>query len=155
MGARLAEGWPEERRRRKADSYGNGVPDLAQGTYEVLYAFGNRRHQPYIARWPDGKYWVLPVFWNDVEKAWRYDGFRPYVESCGSCHVTGIRRQDTPAPDNLRELPHTSPVRYNVPRAEEGWADGASRAAPRAWSSRGGMASMRPASSSASAADSG
>jgi predicted CXXCH cytochrome family protein len=39
--------------------------------------------------------------------------------------VTGIRSQTAPARDNPRAIPFTQPVRYNVPTAEEGWADGA------------------------------
>ena len=78
-------------RARSADTYGAGVPDLSHGDVEVIFAFGNRRHQPYVARWPDGKHWVLPILWNDVKRSWEYDGFRPYVESCATCHTTGIR----------------------------------------------------------------
>lgn len=110
----------------EADTYGSGeLPGLVQGTYEVIYSFGNRRHQPYVARWPDGRYWVLPVFWNDVDKQWRFNGFRPYVRSCAQCHVTGIK---TVSFDNGQgQMPMTSPdiPLWNPLPKDEGWADGA------------------------------
>jgi predicted CXXCH cytochrome family protein len=107
------------------DTYGGGVPEKVEGTFEVLYAFGNRRHQPYVARWPDGRYWVLPVFWNDVEKSWRYDGFRPYVESCATCHTTGIRSSERPWFPGQPAFEMSIPPRFNLPPGEEGWAEGA------------------------------
>jgi hypothetical protein len=112
--------------RARADTYGVGeLPDLREGVVEVLYAFGNRKHQPYVARWPDGRHWVLPVYWNDVEGKWLYCGFRSYVRNCGACHVTGIVTQDTPAFPGDRPMGMTYPPRYIPAPAEESWADGA------------------------------
>jgi predicted CXXCH cytochrome family protein len=111
------------------DIYHNGwLPAATQGEFEVVYAFGNRRHQPYVAKLPDG-YWVLPVYWNDVDRTWMFDGWRHYVSSCASCHVSGIKALD--APDESRHLqrplafPHTKPLKYVPPAADEGWAEGA------------------------------
>jgi predicted CXXCH cytochrome family protein len=111
------------------DSYGNDwLPAKTQGEFEVIYAFGNRRHQPYVAKLPDG-YWVLPVYWNDADKTWLYDGWRHYTTSCAPCHVSGIKSLD--APDDSRGLkrpiafPHTRPLKYVPPAADEGWAEGA------------------------------
>ena len=112
--------------RPHADTYGVGaLPDLGERVVEVLYAFGNRKHQPYVARWPDGRHWVLPIYWNDVEKKWLYCGFRAYVQNCGTCHVTGIVTQEQPAWPGQAPLGMTFPPRYVPPPAQESWADGA------------------------------
>jgi predicted CXXCH cytochrome family protein len=117
---RLRPDWPKG---RSVDTYGAGLPDLIDGEYEVIYAFGNRRHQPYVAKGRDGKHWALPIFWNDVEKRWRYSGFRPYVRSCAGCHVTGIKHSDTDT--GFEALGGTHPIRWNLAPADEGWAEGA------------------------------
>ncbi|MHC5012032.1 MAG: cytochrome c3 family protein [Planctomycetota bacterium] len=114
------EGGPVDR--READTYGRGFPAFEDVDYEIFYAFGSRLHQPYVARWPDGKHWVVPVFWNDVVEEWRYDGFRPYVEACASCHVTGIKTQ---AGSGYARLGMTFPPHFTPPPDQEGWADGA------------------------------
>ena len=117
-----SEGGLPEHERRRSDTYGNQTfPDLSPGEFEILYAFGNRQHQPYVARFPGGEHWVLPIYWNDVEKAWLYAGFRSYVDKCGDCHVTGIKTSDR----GTRAIRMTNPTRYSLPPAEEGWADGA------------------------------
>jgi predicted CXXCH cytochrome family protein len=109
---------------RRTDTYGSGVPPEPTGNFEVLYAFGNRRHQPYVTRAKDGRHWVLPVYWNDVTKTWMWDGWRPYVQRCASCHVTGIRSTDRAGPpDEILNM--TFPPRWNVAPQDEGWADGA------------------------------
>lgn len=109
-----------------ADTYGSGVlPDTTQGPLEVFYAFGNRRHQPYVVRDKAGQAWVAPVYWDDIKKSWRYDGWRPYVRSCGTCHVTGIRTADRPWRPGLPEMPMTQPKRWNLAPAREQWAEGA------------------------------
>ena len=108
------------------DTYRGGLPPDPTGTYEVIYSFGNRRHQPYVARFPDGQHWVLPVFWNDIEKAWRYDGYRPYVSACGGCHVSGIKTADRDprrGPKGVLKL--SDPPLHNMEPENEGWADGA------------------------------
>ena len=119
-----AEGGLELHERKYADTYGNSrLPDLGTGIeVEVIYAFGNRMHQPYVARLPGGEHWVLPIYWNDVEKEWLYAGFRSYVTACGDCHVTGIKTSDT----GSRAIRMTGPYpKYVVEPEEEGWADGA------------------------------
>ncbi|MDA1195322.1 MAG: multiheme c-type cytochrome [Planctomycetota bacterium] len=112
---------------RAADTYRAGIlPKVeATTTFEVIYAFGNRLHQPYVVKDDAGQHWVAPVFWDDAEKAWSYDGWRPYVRSCGSCHVTGIRTADRPWYPEQAPIPYTQPVRWNLPPAQEQWAEGA------------------------------
>jgi predicted CXXCH cytochrome family protein len=128
-----AEGWP---RGRSRDTYGHGqkaLPPVGDGTtQEILFAFGNRRHQPYIARWSSpehpefhGRHYVLPYYWNDAEKEWMYDGFRPYVESCAHCHVTGIKRTHEAGPGRpLLPMTTGTPV-YGLEPLHEGWSEGA------------------------------
>jgi predicted CXXCH cytochrome family protein len=130
------EGWPRGRRR---DTYGDDdhlLPLVGSGVLvEVVWTFGNRRHQPYVARWNakegdrlnDGKFWTLPFFYNDAEKEWQYCGFRAYTDSCASCHTTGIKRSTTPWFDGQRELPMLAlgTKLYNLRPKEEGWAEGA------------------------------
>jgi predicted CXXCH cytochrome family protein len=106
------------------DTYGAGVPPVPVGAFEVVYAFGNRRHQPYVTRASDGRHWVLPVYWNDVRRQWMWDGWRPYATMCAHCHVTGIRSTDRPGRAEDR-LGATQPQRWNVAPQDEGWADGA------------------------------
>ncbi len=112
---------------KRADTYGAGVPpDLLENPrFEVLYAFGNRQHQPYIARREGGRHWVLPVYWDDQKKSWRYDGFRPYIRSCARCHVTGMKTLGREGNDDPRPLPMTKPRRWPPEPKDEGWADGA------------------------------
>jgi predicted CXXCH cytochrome family protein len=132
-----AEGWP---RGMSRDTYGKGannLPYVGDGVeLEVLFAFGNRRHQPYIARWSssipseahDGKHYVLPFYWNAAEGEWMWDGFREYVESCAQCHVSGIKRSETPWSMTQRAFSHTDrsrPPLYNLAPTEEGWSEGA------------------------------
>ncbi len=114
------------RRFRDLDTYGAGeLPDTTTGPFEVLYAFGNRRHQPYVVKDESGRSWVAPVYWDDIIKQWRYDGWRPYVRSCAHCHVTGIRSSDKPAYAGQAPLPYTQPKRWNLAPDKEQWAEGA------------------------------
>ncbi len=109
-----------------AETYGaQELPDLAPRRFEVVYAFGNRNHQPYVGRWPDGKHWVMPVIWNDLEKEWSFDAFRPYVRACANCHTTGIKNSETPYYEGQPPIPQTEPAHYNLSPSEEGWAEGA------------------------------
>ncbi len=131
-----AEGWPAGKCR---DLYGgcrSVMPDVGDGVLqEVVFAFGNRRHQPYVARWRapqdprvDGRHFVLPFYWNDVEKRWLFDGFRSYAESCASCHVTGLKHARTPAYAGQLPLPDVDPRQaplFSLGPAEEGWSEGA------------------------------
>jgi predicted CXXCH cytochrome family protein len=106
------------------DTYGAGLPPQTTGTFQVLHAFGNRRHQPYVTRAADGGHWVLPVYWNGVTNSYQWDGWRPYVASCAACHVTGILTSDRPvAPEQAIKM--TSPQRWNVAPQDERWAEGA------------------------------
>jgi predicted CXXCH cytochrome family protein len=116
--------WSGPGARAIADTYGDGVPSDPEGDFEVLYAFGNRRHQPFVARWPDGRHWVLPVQWDDVHGKWDYSGFRPYVQSCAACHVTGIEGRPEPWTNGQKPLSGTTPPLYAPPPAEERWSEG-------------------------------
>ncbi len=109
------------------DTYGAGILPRMEGitTFEVIYAFGNRRHQPYVVRDQAGQHWIAPVYWNDVRKEWSYDGWRPYVSSCGNCHLTGIRTNDKPWYPTQARIPDTFPPHYNRRPEEEQWAEGA------------------------------
>ena len=113
--------------KHKADTYGMSIPDTGElgRTFEVLFAFGNRRHQPYVVKDKDGAHWVAPVYWNDEYKKWSYDGWRPYVQSCASCHVTGIKTAKEPWYQGQPPMPTTQPHVFNLPPAEEQWAEGA------------------------------
>lgn len=117
------------------DTYGAGLPDVPEGDFPIAYAFGNRRHQPYVTQTPDGRHWVLPVVWDDVLHAWSWGGWRPYVDSCASCHVTGVKVSDRPlGPARLRAdgtvveplaIGSTVPPKFSLPPPQEGWAEGA------------------------------
>jgi predicted CXXCH cytochrome family protein len=99
------------------------LPDDAVGHWQILYAFGNRRHQPYVVRDAKGRYWVPPVYWNDVTHTWQYDGWRSYTLACAPCHVTGIKALDAPIGDS-RPFSMTTPQKWSPPSAEEQWAEG-------------------------------
>lgn len=106
------------------DTYGAGLPPTPTGNFPVLYAFGNRRNQPYVTRAADGRHWVLPFMWDDATRTWEYCGWRPYVTNCANCHVTGIRSTSTPGrPEDV--IGSTSPQQWNVAPRDEGWAEGA------------------------------
>lgn len=114
----------EIRERRVGARKSDWLPVVEEGTFEVVYAFGNRRHQPYVARAADGRYVVLPVFWDDVQHAFDWDGWRPYVQGCAHCHVTGIKSTDERTGNGLPLTP-TRPQRYSPPSTAEGWSEGA------------------------------
>jgi predicted CXXCH cytochrome family protein len=105
------------------DVYGAGIPRPPEGRWEILYAFGNRRHQPYVTRDAEGRHWVLPVVWNDVVKEWHFDGWRPYASTCANCHVTGMKTIGQPVPGSL-PIDFANPRRWTPPPAGEGWAEG-------------------------------
>ena len=102
---------------------------------KILWTFGNRRHQPYVARWRaakgddvnEGAYWTLPFFYNDAAKQWMYCGFRRYTDSCATCHTTGIKTSPIPWRGDQLSMGHTktSPRVYNLRPPDEGWAEGA------------------------------
>jgi predicted CXXCH cytochrome family protein len=99
-------------------------PRVEDGVFEVLYAFGNRRHQPYVGRSTDGRYWIMPVYWDDVKRTFSWDGWRPYVRNCASCHVTGIKTEDQPIGDGM-PIGMTQPRKFTPPAEREGWSEGA------------------------------
>lgn len=107
-----------------ADTYGAGLPPNPAGNFPVLFAFGNRRNQPYVTRAADGRHWVLPFMWDDAAGRFEYCGWRPYVTNCANCHVTGIRSTTVPGA-RADLIGSTVPQHYNVAPQDEGWAEGA------------------------------
>jgi predicted CXXCH cytochrome family protein len=137
-----AEGWPVGLSR---NTYGHGDDDITLPrisgrrpmVQEVIWTFGNRRHQPYVTRWQpakdepdpanDGAFWTLPFFYNDAEHKWQYCGFRRYTESCAKCHTTGIKTTQIawrPVQQPIAVTPQKQ-LLYTLRPSEDGWAEGA------------------------------
>lgn len=73
--------------------------------FEVHYTLGARRFQGYLSTLPDGRIYVLPVFWHNEGKRWvDYEEITPIPEdtdhdlrqiwnvSCVNCHATNLVR---------------------------------------------------------------
>jgi predicted CXXCH cytochrome family protein len=79
-------------------------PPAATETFPVDYTLGAKRFQGYISRLPDGRMYVLPVFWNAAWQRWLDwkeitpvpDGNRDLRQiwnvNCFNCHATNIQR---------------------------------------------------------------
>ena len=52
-----------------------GIPE----TYRAVYILGARQHENYLARFPDGRYQMLPVYYDLVQKRW-YDSAEGTLE---------------------------------------------------------------------------
>jgi predicted CXXCH cytochrome family protein len=74
-------------------------------TFEVHYTLGARRFQGYLSKLPDGRIYVLPVFWHVETSQWiDYREITPLPEddahvyrqiwnvNCFNCHATNIAR---------------------------------------------------------------
>ncbi|MBZ5557130.1 MAG: HEAT repeat domain-containing protein [Acidobacteriia bacterium] len=73
-------------------------------TFDVHFTLGAKRFQGYLSRLPDGRIYVLPVFWNVEWKRWLdWTEITPVPESdgdlrqiwnvnCFNCHATNIQR---------------------------------------------------------------
>jgi hypothetical protein len=72
-------------------------------TYEVNYTLGARRFQGYLSKLPDGRIYVLPVFWHNVTKRWidwkeitpipndpNHDLRQIWNVTCVNCHATNL-----------------------------------------------------------------
>src|SRR5436190_1473539 len=68
-------------------------------TFEVHYTLGARRFQGYLSKLPDGRIYVLPVFWHNESKRWvdwkeitpipddpDHDLRQSWNVTCGYCH---------------------------------------------------------------------
>ena len=73
--------------------------------FEVHYTLGARRFQGYLSRLPDGRIYVLPVFWHSESRRWvDYEEITPIPKdtthdirqiwnvSCVNCHATNLVR---------------------------------------------------------------
>jgi len=72
-------------------------------TFEVHYTLGARRFQGYLSRLPDGRIYVLPVFWHNEAKRWvdwkeitpvpddpAHDLRQIWNITCVNCHATNL-----------------------------------------------------------------
>jgi predicted CXXCH cytochrome family protein len=79
-------------------------------TFEVNYTLGARRFQGYLSKLPDGRIYVLPVFWHNETKRWidwkeitpipddpDHDLRQIWNVTCVNCHATNLARNFTPA----------------------------------------------------------
>jgi hypothetical protein len=77
--------------------------DAPSQKYEVNYTLGARRFQGYLSKLPDGRIYVLPVFWHNETKRWLdYKEITPIPDdpdhdlrqiwnvTCVNCHATNI-----------------------------------------------------------------
>ena len=73
--------------------------------FEVQYTLGARRFQGYLSTLPDGRIYVLPVFWHQETQRWiDYEGSRRFPPdsshdfrqiwnvTCVNCHATNLVR---------------------------------------------------------------
>jgi predicted CXXCH cytochrome family protein len=79
-------------------SYGGRVPE----TFGVDYTLGAKRYQGYLATLPEGRIYVLPVFWHIASKRWvdwkeitpipdgAHDIRQIWNANCFNCHGTNI-----------------------------------------------------------------
>ncbi len=80
------------------------APGNATQTYPVDYTLGSKRLQGYLSTLPDGRMYVLPVFWHVETKRWLDwkettpipDGAHEMKQiwnvSCFNCHATNLAR---------------------------------------------------------------
>ena len=79
-------------------SFGGRVPE----TFAVDYTLGAKRYQGYLATLPEGRIYVLPVFWHIASKRWidwkeitpipdgAHDIRQIWNANCFNCHGTNI-----------------------------------------------------------------
>jgi predicted CXXCH cytochrome family protein len=79
-------------------SFGGRVPE----TFSVDYTLGAKRYQGYLATLPEGRIYVLPVFWHIASKRWvdwkeitpipdgAHDIRQIWNQNCFNCHGTNI-----------------------------------------------------------------
>src|SRR5437762_11092641 len=79
-------------------------------TFEVHYTLGARRFQGYLSKLPDGRIYVLPVFWHNESKRWvdwkeitpipddpDHDLRQIWNVTCVNCHATNLVKNSDPA----------------------------------------------------------
>jgi predicted CXXCH cytochrome family protein len=79
-------------------------------TFEVHYTLGARRFQGYLSKLPDGRIYVLPVFWHNESKRWvdwkeitpipddpDHDLRQIWNVTCVNCHATNLVKNFNPA----------------------------------------------------------
>ena len=79
-------------------------------TFEVNYTLGARRFQGYLSKLPDGRIYVLPVFWHNETKRWidwkeitpvpddpDHDLRQIWNVTCVNCHATNIVKNFNPS----------------------------------------------------------
>ena len=79
-------------------SFGGGVPE----TFTVDYTLGEKRFQGYLATLPEGRIYVLPIFWHIATRRWvdwkeitpipdgAHDIRQIWNSNCFNCHATNI-----------------------------------------------------------------
>jgi predicted CXXCH cytochrome family protein len=80
--------------------------------FEVNYTLGARRFQGYLSKLPDGRIYVLPVFWHQTANRWLdYKEITPIPDdpdhdlrqiwnvTCVNCHATNLVKNYDPATD--------------------------------------------------------
>jgi predicted CXXCH cytochrome family protein len=79
-------------------SFGGRVPE----TFTVDYTLGAKRYQGYLATLPEGRIYVLPVFWHIASKRWvdwkeitpipdgAHDIRQIWNSNCFNCHATNL-----------------------------------------------------------------
>ena len=85
------------------------VPKTMMSGVPYTFRSWQAQHSLDAVKDKDGAHWVAPVYWNDEYKKWSYDGWRPYVQSCASCHVTGIKTAKEPWYQGQPPMPTTQP----------------------------------------------
>ncbi|HZT75387.1 MAG TPA: multiheme c-type cytochrome [Vicinamibacterales bacterium] len=78
--------------------------------FSVDYTLGARRFQGYLSKLPDGRIYVLPVFWHNASKRWidwkeiapvpdhpKEDLRQIWNITCVNCHATNLARNFDPA----------------------------------------------------------
>jgi predicted CXXCH cytochrome family protein len=85
-------------RRLVSVSHGSRPPE----TFEVHYTLGAKRFQGYLSRLPEGRIYVLPVFWHVAQKRWvdwkeitpvpdgDHDLRQIWNATCFNCHATNL-----------------------------------------------------------------
>ena len=83
-------------------------------THQVDYTLGSKRFQGYLSMLPDGRMYVLPVFWHVEAKRWidwqettpipdgAHDLKQIWNVNCFNCHATNLDRGYVPAGDSYR-----------------------------------------------------
>jgi hypothetical protein len=79
-------------------------------TFEISYTLGARRFQGYLSKLPDGRIYVLPVFWHNESKRWvdwkeitpipddpSHDLRQIWNVTCVNCHATNLVKNYNPA----------------------------------------------------------